>query len=154
MTEEREIGIIVSRHASDRWRERHPEAHLHRDAVAAIFHLVQAALAAGRVSKRKPVWSQFVSKRGGPRNRYCWTEDEQVAFVLGPPRDRSPEQQQRSREFRRRWVVITVLPRQDAEDLGEERRHLTRESIRYVNRQSKSRRAAKSRRRLDTDHHG
>lgn len=156
MTDEREVGIVVSRHAADRWRERHPEAHLHRDAVAAIFHLVQTAIREGRVAKRKPAWSQFVARRtGDDRNRYCWTEDEQVAFVLSPLRRSAlPE---RDARYRKRWLVVTCLPRQDADEMGTAKRDLTRASIRFVNRQAQAgRRAGKGKRRidLDTDHHG
>lgn len=161
MSGEREVGIVVTHHAAERWMARHPEAHRSRDAVAAIFHHVQEAFRAGRVSKRKPSWSQFVNRRSGDdRNRYCWTEDEQVAFVLAPHRDAhdvTAEQIAKGKRYRKRWVVLTCLPRQDATEDDVARRHLTRASIQHQRGQSSAgRRAGRGnrRRRLDSDHHG
>lgn len=98
--------VIVSQHAIERFRSRHPDVAT-RDATGHIFFEVQEAFRAGRTSKRIPRWvvSQFKQrprKDGGEQPvRFAWNEDETCCYVLIWTKSHG--------DGLRSWVVATTL---------------------------------------------
>lgn len=122
-----EISVRVTAHAIERFRQRHAEQEKHSDAVRAIVHLVLDAIRHGRFAKRKPAWAVFVEYRGRDDRRYAWDATETVVFALTSPRLESYREDERDMiaARRKRWLVVTVLPRDERPD--NEARHLARE---------------------------
>ena len=116
----RDLAVSVSYHAVRRWRERHPEGANADRLIRTIVHDVGEAIAAGRMSKRKPAWVTFV-ERGKPskaagQKRWVWNADRTIAFVLTVPRLADYEDPGRAEKYRQRWLVVTVIqPQQETE---------------------------------------
>lgn len=117
-----DTGVLITKHASARFRERFPEAYRHKDPAPAIFALVQQAIKAGRIAKRAPRWIEFVAKKSERGKKYAWTADEQIVFVLVTPRVMSSKDPERAKAYRQRYLVTTVMLRDDTSDA----RHLAR----------------------------
>jgi hypothetical protein len=115
-----EVGVVVSVHAQERFRERHPDAANHRSAASAVYALVKQALQAQRMSKSKPSWIRTVERTSsdGRTTRYVWDEGESTVAVIAPAKQYDRER------FKRCWFVLTVIHR---EMVDTERIHLARQ---------------------------
>jgi hypothetical protein len=114
-----DVGLIVSRHATDALRRRDPEfAGRSRDLIASVCYEVHEALRQGRLAAHRPRWTR---QRGGPLRRrdekarairFACNADDTHCYVLIPARK---SQQPRNAEFSKTWVVMSVLVRRDEE---------------------------------------
>lgn len=107
---DRKIGVRISPHAKDRFRERFPEEAERRDVHALIYGEVQSAIANGRKSCNRPRW---LSGDGHPRHkftrkgtmRFCWNEQRTRCYAIVRRRGTDG----RADEFHESWEVWTVM---------------------------------------------
>lgn len=131
-----EILVHVTSHAMVRFRERHQEQHRHDSARHAVAALVIDAIEHLRISKRKPTWARVIHKHGDiPGMRFCWQDDDMACFVLRPMKMSEARDPEQAREYRQRWVVLTVLW---AEAVDRERVQLMREYHEDIGRRLKN----------------
>ena len=102
------IGVVVTRHATLRLRERFPDlADTDLAATSLIHREVLAALHAGRRAVTRPRWVNEESRPKAARSgtsRYVWTVRLERCYVIVRRRSGA-----RAHEFAESWRVLTVL---------------------------------------------
>lgn len=127
----KDLGVTVTGHSMIRWRERYPDSDRHTNTVRGMAYQVKGALDAGRMSKRKPAWVTLVvrskhAKEDGPK-WWIWPEDESCAMVVTVPRISEYAEPEKAAGFKRRYLVVTVVPRQDSSEQNLETAHYARQ---------------------------
>lgn len=106
-------GVLVSPHSIRRFEQRFPDET--REARAVIFGEVSNALRDNRTAKREPSWVALVDRRRDEGIWYAWNPAATRCYVLHRATQKMLEGHSRQGEFRRSWVVRTVLARRDDE---------------------------------------
>lgn len=112
MSDERPVGVLISRHAVIRFTERWPD--FPGDPADHMHYEMHDALREGRRASNRPRWTVVWSRkktRSEGTVRFMWNRELTRCYVA-----LKKKQGSRREEFKQAWFVVTVLGRIDTDE--------------------------------------
>lgn len=110
------VGVIVTRHAADRFRERHAPCEM--NVISFMVKEIHDALTEHRGSPRMPIWTSQSGERLRNQHgtfRFVWNAAETRCYVIR----KADGDESRRDEFSKTWIVLTTLARMSDEQIEE-----------------------------------